>query len=174
MLKIINNSSNYEPLATGSSSAYKKQHHQQQASPLGVAPSNRILSSPSLARQISAANDNSKYKSLYEQSPAHVVSLNRYGSSRISQYGGNQTQSVSSSDNDSKDRMNSKLAPVHQVPYTNTNNNTQLDSDGAPSSKPAIQHTPAKLNKDYLLNMKKKHKFKISANISGTKFDISR
>lgn len=49
------------------------------------------------------------------------------------------------------------------------NNNTNITVQSNSNSKPGN-----KINKNYLLKMKKKHKYKISSNISGTKFEIGK
>jgi hypothetical protein len=71
----------------------------------------------------------------------------------------------------SKEQTVKPVALCEKKLHTNHSNNL-FDNSNEPTNE-VVKVPRPKINKSYLIKMKRKHKNKISANLSGTKFDIS-
>ena len=71
----------------------------------------------------------------------------------------------------SKEQTVKQVALSEKKHHTNHGHNS-IDNSNEPTNE-VVKVPRPKINKSYLIKMKRKHKNKISANLSGTKFDIS-
>jgi hypothetical protein len=105
----------------------------------------------------------------------NTVSSSKFPVSKI-KHGKSSNSNDSGSEIDGYTRVNGvQLKPMTKIDQSNGEKNYNIPPEQRKVDEiKSIQPSPAPINRSYLIRMKRKHKNKISANVSGTKFDLSR